>query len=600
MAVAIAIEEIDLEGLEGADLEYLTVKQRDDIPDSDYAWPDAPGRPKYPIDTQDHLDAAAKLIGRAPADKQASIKARAIKIAKRNKLTLPKSWQDEKQEATESIDVPSPDLSPRTPPKSRIARIKVKWLEDDAISLNGRQYPESAVNRLVQSAQAQLSDPNALPLTCYISHAKADEDDSTKITGRVTDVWKEGKDALAYIDIPDTHVGRDVASLTSNGYLNTMSLRASGAELKLDKQRGIPQVSGDGLVLNGIDLTANPGIPEARIQQVLLESADRAGICEVFDLTQESLILETQTQEKHMDIREEVIPSTTSGVTVGVTSDPTDDDYHKSQYADIPPMLANDVTDPMAGSLIREAHDHIAMVQGRECGPSRESARGQALLKKMQEAGRALSGKNNSHLDAAHDNIAKALGMECEGANNKSMKTVDPDNDGDAELAGYDRKANNMEAKKPMENQAKITTDDALKLLEAHGFKIQHPKTREELLQEEFDRKLEAQQKAMQEAMEAKITALSEQFATVAAKNEPTPQRKSLVEGATTTSTKPAHQRPAPRKNGDYLKEQLKDIPFEYLADRSFPLPEGVNVERLLEEMKLPLLGMYDEKYGLV
>lgn len=73
----------------------LTVDERNKIDDSDFAWPDAPGNPKYPINTQAHLDAAAKLIGRAPEDKQAAIKDRAIKIAKRKGFTLPESWQAE-------------------------------------------------------------------------------------------------------------------------------------------------------------------------------------------------------------------------------------------------------------------------------------------------------------------------------------------------------------------------------------------------------------------------------------------------------------------------------------------------------------------------
>lgn len=73
----------------------MTMAERDKIDDSDFAWPDAPDHPKYPIDSQSHLDAAAKLIGRAPADKQDEIKARAKRIAKRKGLTIPDSWQDE-------------------------------------------------------------------------------------------------------------------------------------------------------------------------------------------------------------------------------------------------------------------------------------------------------------------------------------------------------------------------------------------------------------------------------------------------------------------------------------------------------------------------
>src|SRR5579859_2644125 len=75
----------------------MTMDERNKIDDSDFAWPDAPDHPKYPVHDQDHLDAAAKLIGRAPADKQGEIKARAKRIAKRKGLKLPESWEEESQ-----------------------------------------------------------------------------------------------------------------------------------------------------------------------------------------------------------------------------------------------------------------------------------------------------------------------------------------------------------------------------------------------------------------------------------------------------------------------------------------------------------------------
>ena len=73
---------------------YMSVKERKARPDSDFAWPDAPGGiPKFPITSQEHLDAAVKLFGRAPSSAQARIKARIIAIAKRKGYTLPESWK---------------------------------------------------------------------------------------------------------------------------------------------------------------------------------------------------------------------------------------------------------------------------------------------------------------------------------------------------------------------------------------------------------------------------------------------------------------------------------------------------------------------------
>jgi hypothetical protein len=41
------------------------------------------------------VDAAASLIGKAPASKRAAIKARIISIAHRKGLKLPRAWQDD-------------------------------------------------------------------------------------------------------------------------------------------------------------------------------------------------------------------------------------------------------------------------------------------------------------------------------------------------------------------------------------------------------------------------------------------------------------------------------------------------------------------------
>lgn len=80
----------------------ITMAERNEIDDSDFAWPDAPDHPEYPINTQEHLDAAAKLIGRAPAEKQAAIKARAKRIAKRKGFKIPDSWSEEDSDDSKS------------------------------------------------------------------------------------------------------------------------------------------------------------------------------------------------------------------------------------------------------------------------------------------------------------------------------------------------------------------------------------------------------------------------------------------------------------------------------------------------------------------
>lgn len=70
---------------------YISEDERKKIPSSDFA---GPGR-SYPINSQAHVDAAAKLVGRAPKGDQAKIKAKIKEIAKRKGFSLPKAWQDE-------------------------------------------------------------------------------------------------------------------------------------------------------------------------------------------------------------------------------------------------------------------------------------------------------------------------------------------------------------------------------------------------------------------------------------------------------------------------------------------------------------------------
>jgi len=71
-------------------LGYISKKERESIPEEDFGWPE---EKKYPIRSQSELDSAAKLIGRAPKDKQGSIKARIKKIAERKGYKLPDSWK---------------------------------------------------------------------------------------------------------------------------------------------------------------------------------------------------------------------------------------------------------------------------------------------------------------------------------------------------------------------------------------------------------------------------------------------------------------------------------------------------------------------------
>lgn len=73
---------------------------RDALSDTDFGWPE---EKKYPIADQEDMDAATKLVGRAPENMQSKIKSKLIAIAKRKDLKLPEAWEDEKRTAIPTI-----------------------------------------------------------------------------------------------------------------------------------------------------------------------------------------------------------------------------------------------------------------------------------------------------------------------------------------------------------------------------------------------------------------------------------------------------------------------------------------------------------------
>lgn len=543
---------------------YYSQKARAKMDTSDFAGPHR----SFPIMSQQDVFNAARLIGQA--DDPAAVKAAIIRVAKRKGFKLPDSWQKEE-------DGKKPKESAALPGTSRLATMITCWLEDGAISLNGRQYPREAVDRLIQSAQVQLSDPNALPLTCYLSHQEADKDNALALVGRITRVWREGTKALASIDIPNTHAGRDLVTLTNGQYIKSTSLRASNAEMRMDKDHTFPQVGGAGLKLEGIDFTTTPGLAATAriIDLVLAESAAPQTVREVFHTS--TLVLE---KEAHM--REEYIQPMASGDSPSVDGAPGRDYPYPvpavEPLADIKPMANR--TD----EAHKAVHDHLANVLDATLAPmhgkSQEQARRDANMS-LQEAGRKLALVHAKQLAAAHDLAAYHAGMSCEGAYEACLdKMAQPDNamgnDGMQDGDDDDRESARKETRR-------MTQEEAARLLSEAGYKIEAPKTQEQILQEKLD--------AMQAAFDQKLAEMQQKLQPSA----PAARRKSLVEGANVTETP---NRPYYR-NGDYLREQLRGMNREELLDRSRPLPEWMDPERALKEFQLELLGMYDAQYKL-
>jgi len=537
----------------------------------------------YPIeDTSDVADAWG-LAGHA-AD-PAAVRTKIIAIAKR--LGFAHALPDTaKAAAKENVQIAATNA--HFVPRQRIATLTTCFLEDDAVSLNGRQYPPEAVDRLVQSAQIALADSNHPPLTCYISHGSADSDNTLELVGKITRVWKEGTRAYATIDVPGTRAGEDVATLASGGYIKTQSLRASNARLYTDKHKAYPQVGGESLQLDGIDFTTTPGLPDvARINNVLLESqeglAEYERLAEFFNIPQHTIALAEDEGEPMTDKLKEgaQAPASTpiSGDSPALDGTASQGSYGSRMYQ--APQL--DTPGPMQGmehsAGLMEAHDRIATVMEMACAPSRESARGRLVTESLRknplaEAGKRLSASTRGHLAVAHDGVAKALGMECAEGGKSAANSMDGDYDGDGNDDRLIAKEN-----------ARMKNEEALSLLEAQGYQIAPPKSAEQVLEE----KLAEQARALEARFE-------ERLRTITAPPSAAPQRKSLVSGANADTAMP--NRAKPYMHGSYLKERMNGLSWQELADRTHPLPADLNFEFLLKEFEQLYAVQYDDRFG--
>lgn len=588
---------------------YYSQADRDQMDDADFAGP----HKSFPIRSQIDVHNAARLIGHA--DNPDAVKAAIKRIAKRKGFSLPDAWKEDEQE---SFIPPQPvALLSDSRPKDRIASIQVCWIEDGAISLNRRIYPAETVDRLIASGQRKLSDPSALPLTCFLSHADADGDETRHLIGQVTRLWKEGIKGMASIDLADTSVSRDALALITGRYIRTESLRAKNAELRNDPRYDVPMVTGDSIELEGIDLTNFPGLEQvARIQQVQI--AESVELKHPFVEAFENIAAVVEVQG-NMDVKKDKIaevaggnmPSYTpaTGNSVGMTSDPTQDAYSQRMYKAAPVSASGLMQGMQSVAPLMEAHDRVAMVQGRACAPTRESAEWETAYEQLEvqerellEAGRKLSGKNDKHLDAVHDAIAKHLEMACEGVSNKKN---DPDMDGDDDSTDDPQKnpdfaldkLNKSESAKHVEKKgtSPMSKEEALKLLEAQGYDvhIEKKKTETELLREQIA-SMQAEQSKQMEEMRALFTQHQQ-----AALEAPNPTRRSLVNTATATPNARSIRKDL-YHHGQYLREKLTEMDWVGLADRTCPLPDGLQLEQLIKEFEQLYAYQYDEIHNML
>jgi hypothetical protein len=517
-------EPLDLE-------EGLTVAARKQLPLEDFAWPE---QRKYPITSQQRLDSAARLLGRAPTDMQPKIKARAIAIAKRKGFQLPDSWQ---ADATESVMTESVGK-----PLKKIATLNVCWLEYNAQSLNGRIYPKATCDAIYASGQRKLADPFGLPVTCFVSHEAANGNVNTELVGRAVKLWQEGQKFYALIDLADTTAARDMLALAEGGYLASESMRVWGVKLVYDENYDLPLVvpeDGYEPELMGIDLTTRPGLQDtARILAVLYEHAhSQQPFIEAFALSDVSI------------------------------------DTPKGDPMPIPiflKVIAGALEEAMTDDrkAHQRVHDHLAGVLDATVADKHgaESARYRALVEaELSEEGKAIAQKHAVRLAAAHDESAKQLGMSCEGAYNEALGVaLDPDQDDDSQDPDDDDDPQDPDD----DEEESMTPQQMMEALKKAGYAVNPPKSSEQQLQEAFDAKLAEQERKFNERL-------------AALQGEPQRKTQALIGDVEESTLVPEPM----YESGDYLSGMLAPKNWKALADRRVPWPKDIDPKLAVHEM---------------
>jgi len=513
------------------------------VPDSE--WGD-PVNYRYPMPDKSHADNAASRWGDDSNRSQyndAEQKIIGERIARRQAHFGEKS-DGKKEESAATV------VSSVTKPRKKIATLPICWLEYNARSLNGRIYPKATCDAIFAAAQRKLADRQALPPTTFVSHEAANGNINTELVGAPVKVWQEGSKFWAYIDLADTRVSWDMLGLAEGGYLKSGSMRVLGVELRYDKGYDLPLVvPQEGVEIDwlGIDLTTRPGLADiARIPQVLYESDGRLNYHDAF-------LFESLPPQKEQD----------------------------------PPMaiplylhvIAGSMTEAMTADRAahQRVHDHLAGVLD-ETIKAVHGDKSESLIRDagLSEEGRAIAKKHATKLAAAHDESAKQLGMDCEGAYNEALGLpLDSDQDGDGIADDEDPadQSDDGEEAARRKGQKIMTEKEMMEALKAKGFNITPPKTAEERL---------AEMQALIEEQNRKIAALTE-----GQSGESQRQTQVLGSGAQESQLLPEQL----YMEGDYLQGTLSPKNWAALANRRVPWPQDVDPELALHELA-PFMAM--------
>lgn len=136
------------------------------------------------------------------------------------------------------------------------------------VSRNNRLYTPDLLRKAFTRLHARISEGRR-PVTMLTHHAAAD--DSTRIVGRLTDVTQETDGTIRFAAVlADTDHARTIETLAdkTNRFLSGVSIRGYwiGDVNRVDVD-GQPCETADDLEIDGLDFTANPGVPAARLDE---------------------------------------------------------------------------------------------------------------------------------------------------------------------------------------------------------------------------------------------------------------------------------------------------------------------------------------------
>lgn len=427
-------------------MRYLSQKERDAIPDEDFAGPHR----SFPVRNQDDVDNDARLLGHAKPEDQAEIKRNIIRLAKKKGLKLPESWQEEedgdkKEEDRATMGDAEITMSGAPhPPMTGKHSHSHPHMDGYSHEHEHEHHNDNMHDHAHTHAVARAASPDHEPMTGTHSHAHP-------AFGSQGDDEMHTHEHTHANDNDHKHSHDDRAQLPTTAMLYAPITRIDTAKREVEGVATSEAVDSFGTIFSyeaskaafkrWIERTAN-------VREMHTKTAVGKGIGVFFDDANKQIIVRSRVsrsadgENTWTKIREGIL----NGYSVGATN-PVWDTIERNgktypyltSYELAELSYVDNASNPDAqGLVIARADGLTALVD-----ISDDALQGASHQQKVERAGARVSNETKSKLhDARNGAITSAMKMmetcgcpECEAAS----KLLDPDQDGDIDLGGlYD------------------------------------------------------------------------------------------------------------------------------------------------------------------